>query len=232
MEQLVTMKNAREEQHPDDPSQKVIHFINGIDQIGAFTLLDDSMLHLIATIELGGSAFNWYYNNKALLNSWSSLKANLKERFKPSLSTAKTQLKERQQQPGESLLTYYGDVIDLCKQDGVCAELKIHIKRYMKTLDDDPSLAQFLKIACDEEELQKEFFYSLSSNATATQPYFAHLTATTSPTITHTNHYSNKSRSSTSQSSRPTPKPTFFSGITFIVFRNLLQFLFYCCALL
>jgi len=202
-----------------DPTQKVTHFINAIEQLGTFTSLNDSMLHAVATLKLGGSAFNWYDNNKESLNSWFSLKTSLLERFKPSLSAAKTQLKERHQQPGESLLGYYDDVIDLCKQvdsamplhmivdylqDGVRDELKIHVKRRMKTLPVDPSPAQFLKIARDEEELQKEFSYSSSSNTTATQPYFAHLTAATSAAIAHPDRSNNGSRSTTFQSSRPT----------------------------
>ncbi|CAF2192443.1 unnamed protein product [Rotaria magnacalcarata] len=38
------------------------------------------------------------------------------ERFKPSMSAAKTQLKERTQQSSEPLLAYYDDIIDLSKQ--------------------------------------------------------------------------------------------------------------------
>ncbi|CAF1228276.1 unnamed protein product [Adineta steineri] len=198
------------------PTNNPQEFLNSLELVEVSDFITD-VLARDSYLDLVARHLIWYDNNKALLNLWTSLKANLFERFKPLLSTAKTQLKERQQQPGESFLTYYDDVIDLCKQvdsdmslhmiidylqDGVCAELKIHIKRCMKKLDDDPSPAQFLKIARDEEELQKEFSYSSSSNATATQPYFAHLIATTSPTITHTNHSNNGSRSSTSQSSR------------------------------
>jgi hypothetical protein len=145
-----------------DPSQKVTQFINAIEQIGTFTELNDSMLHSLATIKLGGAAFNWYDNNKETLTSWSSLKTHLLERFKPSLSAVKTQLKERKQQSGETLLAYYDDVIDLCKQvdsemplhmivdylqDGLREELKIQVKCHMKTLNIELTPAIFLKIA-------------------------------------------------------------------------------------
>jgi hypothetical protein len=145
-----------------DPSQKVTQFINAIEQIGTFTELNDSMLHSLATIKLDGAAFNWYDNNKESLTSWSSLKTHLLERFKPSLSAVKTQLKERKQQSGETLLAYYDDVIDLCKQvdsemplhmivdylqDGLREELKIQVKCHMKTLNIELTPAIFLKIA-------------------------------------------------------------------------------------
>ncbi|CAF1539454.1 unnamed protein product [Adineta ricciae] len=178
-----------------DPSQKVVHFINSIEQLRTFTPLTDAMLHAVATLKLGGSAFSWYENNRDSLNSWSSLKAHLLERFKPSLSTAKTRLKERRQQPGDSLLVYYDDIIDPCQQvdhsmphhmiidylqDGLRDELKIHVKRRMRTFTEPPSPAQFLKIARDEEELQQEVLYSQTSVINTTQAYFAPVSAVTS----------------------------------------------------
>ncbi|CAF4379964.1 unnamed protein product, partial [Rotaria magnacalcarata] len=94
---------------------------------------------------------------------------DLLDRFKQSRSTLKTQLKERkQQQPGETLIAYYDDILDLCKQvdnniplhmtvdylqDGLRHELKIHVKRQLKALNDEPTPTMFSKIACDEEEL-------------------------------------------------------------------------------
>ncbi|CAF5065632.1 unnamed protein product, partial [Rotaria magnacalcarata] len=96
------------------------------------------------------------------------LKQDLLDRFKQSRSTPKTQLKERKQQPGETLIAYYDDIRDLCKQvdnniplniivdylqDGLRHELKIHIKRQLKALNNEPTPAIFSKIACDEEEL-------------------------------------------------------------------------------
>jgi len=199
-----------------DPTQKVTHFINAIERLRLFSPLDDVMLHAIATIKLGGSASNWYDNNKDSLNSWSLLKTHLLARFKPSLSAAKTQLKDRRQQPGEALSVYYDDIIDLCKQvdedmplhmivdylqDGVRNELKIHIKRHMKTLTGAPSPARFLAIARDEEELQQEILHSQSSTISAAQPYFAHISAATSASNTRTNH-SNTGSYNAGQSSR------------------------------
>jgi hypothetical protein len=182
-----------------DPSQKVTQFINAIEQIGTFTESNDSMLHTLATIKLGGAAFNWYDNNKGTLNSWSSLKTHLLERFKPSLSAAKTQLKERKQQPGETLLAYYDDVVDLCKQvdsemplhmivdylqDGLREELKIHVKRHMRTLNVELTPAIFLKTARNEEELQQEISSTHQTSIVSSQPYFARLTAATSKPVT------------------------------------------------
>ncbi|CAF0975005.1 unnamed protein product [Rotaria sordida] len=52
-----------------DNIQKVIQLIDAIDQIGTFNKINDSLLHSIATIKLGGSAFNWYDSNKETLRS-------------------------------------------------------------------------------------------------------------------------------------------------------------------
>ncbi|CAF1684163.1 unnamed protein product [Rotaria magnacalcarata] len=96
------------------------------------------------------------------------LKHDLLDRFKRSRSTPKTQLKECKQQPGETLIAYYDDIRDLCKQvdtniplhmivdylqDGLRHELKIHVERQLKALNDEHTPAMFSKIACDEEEL-------------------------------------------------------------------------------
>ncbi|CAF4400592.1 unnamed protein product [Rotaria magnacalcarata] len=124
--------------------------------------------NLECTIKLGEAAFNCYDNNKKTSRSWRELKQHLLDRFKQSRSTPTTQLKERKQQPGETLIAYYDDILDLCKQvdnniplniivdylqDGLRHELKIHIKRQLKALNDEPTPAMFSKIACDEEEL-------------------------------------------------------------------------------
>ena len=200
-----------------DPAQKVTQFVNAVEQIAAFTALDDPMLHSIATIKLGGPAFNWYDNNKTNLNTWTALKSHLLERFKPSLSLAKTQLKERRQLPGESLLTFYDDVIDLCKQvdsdmplhmivdylqDGIRDTLKVHVKRRMRALADAPDPAMFLKIARDEEELQHELSSSQPSIADSPQPYFARLTAATTTSAPHSAHSTPVSRFSNDHSTR------------------------------
>ncbi|CAF3490665.1 unnamed protein product, partial [Rotaria socialis] len=127
-----------------------------------------------------------YDNNKETLRSWRELKQHLLERFKPSLSTAKTQLKERKQQAGETLIAYYDDIIDLCKQvdnnvplhmiadylqDGLRQELKIHAKRQVKALNDEPTPAIFLKISRDEEELQHGISSEQQPSITPPQPY-------------------------------------------------------------
>lgn len=176
-----------------ESDEKVSQFITAIEHIGSFTKLNDSALHALATIKLGGAAFNWYDNNKEGLTTWSSLRTHLLQRFQPSKSIAKTQLKTRTQQPGEALASFYDAIIDLCKQvdtqmplylivdylqDGVRDDLKIHIKRRLRTLDTEITPAVFLKIARDEEELQKEVLSS--SNVTSLpQPYFSTVVAAT-----------------------------------------------------
>lgn len=176
-----------------DYSQKVTQFITAVEQIGAFTRLDSPMLHSIAIIKLGGSSLNWYENNKDSLHDCPSLRKHLLERFKPSSSALKTQLKPRRQQPGETLLAFYDDIIDLCQQvdsnmplhliidflqDGLRDDLRIHINRRLRTLPDPITPPAFLQIARDEEELQKDSFSNIASSS-FTQPYFPQINATT-----------------------------------------------------
>ena len=155
----------------DDSDQKVTQFVDAVDHIGALTDWNDSALHTLTTIKLGGLAFNWYNNNKDTLCTSSVLKTNLLQRFQPSLTVAKTQLKTRRQQSGETLSTFYDDIIELCKQvdknmpiymvvdylqDGVRDDSKLNVKRRMAISSDEPTPALFLKIARIEEELQQE----------------------------------------------------------------------------
>ena len=214
-----------------DPTQKVTQFIDAVEHIGHFTALDDSLLHSIATIKLGGAAFNWYDNNKDTLQTWAHLKAHLLQRFKPSLSVAKMKLKNRQQQPDESLMTYYDDVIDLCKQvddkmplhmivdylqDGIRADLKIHVKRQMKLANDVLSPAVFLKIARDEEELQHETSYTQSPSNAPHNSYFNHFTAAISTSATAPNSFPQQPHSPTQQYtshvSRSSPRQSYRSS--------------------
>ena len=218
-----------------DPNQKVTQFINAVEHISSFAELNESMLHSIAIIKLGGSPFSWYDNNKEDLKSWQDLKQYLLERFKPSLSATKTRLKERKQQPGESLNAYYDDIIDLCKQidpnmplhtivdylqDGIRHNLKIHVKRRLKTLNDEPSPVIFLKIARNEKELLNEILSETPQSIIPPHPQFAHITAITQkqqmssghslhsqiPKSTHSNDYThilNRSRTYHARSTQP-----------------------------
>ncbi|CAF1684887.1 unnamed protein product, partial [Rotaria magnacalcarata] len=136
------------------------------------------------TIKLGEAAFNCYDNNKETSRSWRELKQHLLDRFKQSRSTPKTQLKERKQQPGETLIAYYDDIRDLCKQvnnniplniivdylqDGLRHELRIHIKRQLKTLNGEPTPAIFRKLLMTRKNcisLLPLVYYSLQSRST------------------------------------------------------------------
>ena len=192
-----------------DPDQKVTQFVDAVEHIGTFTEWTDPALHTLATIELGGLAFNWYNNNKDTLRTWPLLKANLLDRFQPSISVTKTRLKTRRQQPDESLSAFYEDIIELCKQvdkdmpiymivdylqDGVRDDLKVHIKRRMATMPDAPSPALFLKIARAEDELQKDVSAALPPSLFS-QPYFGHVAVATNPSMAVPHHYHTPSTS-------------------------------------
>lgn len=176
-------------------SQKVIQFIRALENLHTFTQLDSSTLYSIAVMKLDGPALNWYQSNRAALTDWPSLRTHLLEHYQPSSSDLKTQLKVRRQQPGEPLLTFYDDVIDLCQQidpdmplhliidflqDGVRDDLKIHIKRRLKMLSGPITPSVFFQIARDEEELLKETFNTMASSS-FTQPYFPQVNAVTRP---------------------------------------------------
>jgi hypothetical protein len=184
-----------------EPDQKVTQFIDAVDHIGIFAEWDDAKLHTLAIIKFGGVALNWYNNNKDVLRTWSILKTHLVERFQPSRSYMKTQLKTRHQQPGESLSTFHDDIVELCKQvdkdmppymivdylqDGVRDDLKIHIKRRMASITEVVTPATFLKIARTEEELQNETSFTPTSSSHS-QPYFAPVAVATRSPITTNN---------------------------------------------
>lgn len=151
---------------------KAVQFINNIERIGRMIKANDEILHCMCISKLDGEAKRWYENNTSLIE-WETLKSSLLDRFTSSDSTSRTfeQLKQRKQQPNESITSYYDDVIKLCHdydpgmsqkliiswlENGINESLKIPIKRQMKTFIETARTTQaFLKIAKDEEELQE-----------------------------------------------------------------------------
>lgn len=174
-------------------SQKVTQFIRALENLNTFTQLDSSILYSIAVMKLDGPALNWFQSNRTNLSDWPSLRTHLLEHFQPSTSALKAQLKVRRQQPGEPLLTFYADVTDLCQQidpdmplhmiidyleDGVRDDLKVHIKRRLKTVSGPITPSLFFQIARDEEELLKDTFHPVASSL-FTPPYFPHVNIAT-----------------------------------------------------
>ena len=94
------------------------------------------------------------------------------------MSAAKTQLKERKQVSGETLLAYYDMIVDYLKH-GIRNKLKLHVKRRLKMLNDELTPALFLKIARDEEKLQNEVSSETQRSVIPLQPYFFHITTAT-----------------------------------------------------
>ena len=202
-----------------DPDQKVTQFVDAVEHIGTFTEWTEPALHTLATIKLGGLAFNWYNNNRNTLRTWPFLKANLLERFQPSISVTTTGLKTRRQQPDESLSTFYDDIIELCKQvdkdmpthmivdylqDGVRDDLKVHIKRRMATIPDALSPALFLKITRAEDELQKDVA-AAPPPSLFSQPYFGHVAVATNTSTAVSPHY----HAPATSTSTPAPRAPF-----------------------
>jgi hypothetical protein len=176
-----------------ESEQNVAQFIDTIEHIGSFTAWGPTELYTLTTIKLGGLAFNWYNNNKDSLLNWQLLKAQLLARFQPSLSLTKTRLKNRRQQPGESLSNFYDANIELCQQidrqmpmymiidylvDGVRDNLRIHVKRRLASTTAPLNASLFLSIARAEEELQNDLSL-LPPPSSFSQPYFEQVAATT-----------------------------------------------------
>ncbi|CAF4413388.1 unnamed protein product [Rotaria sp. Silwood2] len=174
---------------------KILQFINNIERIGRMIDANDGILQCMCTAKLDGEAKRWYENNMSL-TQWDSLKSALLERFTTSRSSSKIfeQLKERKQKPDETITSYYDTIITLCQEydssmsqkmmiswleNGIKDSLKIQIKRQMKLLPEATRTTQaFLKIAKDEQELQKE--NPPESEPTPTyMPYFANTVSTT-----------------------------------------------------
>ncbi|CAF5040946.1 unnamed protein product, partial [Rotaria magnacalcarata] len=57
-------------------------------------------------------------------------------------------------------------------QDSLRHELKIHVKRQLKALNDEPTPTIFLKFARDEEELQHEISSEQQPHIIPPQPYW------------------------------------------------------------
>ena len=176
---------------------KTIQFINNIERIGRMIKTNDDILHCMCISKLDGEAKRWYENNTSFAE-WKTLKLELVERFTISDSISRTfeQLKQRKQQPNESITSYYEDIIKLCHEydsamsqrlmiswleNGINESLKIPVKRHMKTLAESVRTTQaFLKIAKDEEELQE----SASTKPESTPSFVPYFTNTVSTTLT------------------------------------------------
>ena len=176
---------------------KTAQFINNIERIGRMIKANDDILHCMCISKLDGEAKRWYENNTSL-TEWRTMKSALVDRFTSSDLTARTfeQLKQRKQQPNESITSYYDDMIKLCHEygsemsqrmmiswleNGINESLKIPVKRQMKTLPESARTTKaFLKIAKDEEELQE----STSTKPDSTSSYVPYFTNTVSTTLT------------------------------------------------
>ncbi|CAF3909759.1 unnamed protein product, partial [Rotaria sordida] len=84
---------------------------------------------------------------------------------------------------------------------GIRNDLKIHVKRRLKTLNDEPTPAIFLRIARDEEELLNEIPSETQQSIIPPHPYFAPVTTVTQK---QQNNSGNSLHSQTPQNTRTT----------------------------
>ena len=161
------------EKFTGDETRKVSKFINSIERIGRMIEANGEILYHMCTAKLVGEARSWYEDNLPLAE-WSDLKTALVARFEPTLSSSKIfeQLQERKQQSDETVTSYHDAVIKLCREydpsmsqkmmvswleNGIQSSIKTQIKRQMKLLSESARTTQaFLKIAKDEQELQRD----------------------------------------------------------------------------
>ncbi|CAF3989661.1 unnamed protein product, partial [Rotaria sordida] len=175
--------------------QKAVQFINNIERIGKMIDANNNILYCMCTAKLDGEAKRWYENNMALTQC-ENLKSAFLERFTTADASSRIfeQLKERKQKPDEIVTSYYDAIIKLGHEydtnmsekmmiswleNGIKDSLKIQIKRQMKSLPESARTTQtFLKIAKDEQELQKENIHEPEPTS-AYMPYFTNTVSTT-----------------------------------------------------
>ena len=175
--------------------QKALQFISNIERIGKMIDANNDILYCMCTAKLDGEAKRWFENNMTL-TQWENLKSAFLERFTTSDSSSRIfeQLKERKQKSDETVTSYYDAIIKLCHEydtnmsqkmmiswleNGIKDSLKTQIKRQMKSLPESARTTQaFLKIAKDEQELQKENVHEPELTS-AHMPYFTNTVSTT-----------------------------------------------------
>jgi hypothetical protein len=205
-------------------TKKISQFINNIERIGRMIGANEEILYSMCTAKLDGEAQRWYEDNSSS-TGWNDLKRALVERFSPIDSSSQIfeKLKERKQQPEESVTSYYDAVIQLCREydptmsqklmiswleNGIKDSLKIEIKRQLRSLSEtDKTTQAFLKIAKAEQELQQENLAEPESTPFY-MPYIKNTVSTTLQSTHDRPHNSPLMRPTDSHSKDPFFRPT------------------------
>jgi len=144
-------------------SEDVIHWLKHVEEVFDRALIQPSNRYLAIQSYLADAALKWFRFNKSNIPDWSSFKIAIVKAYQPSIHQALIKMEQRHQLPGETIMEYYYDKINLCAQadPNMNASMIIHyltkglndsllphvIRRHPATPND------FLTIAQDEEKI-------------------------------------------------------------------------------
>ncbi|CAF2095189.1 unnamed protein product [Rotaria magnacalcarata] len=143
-------------------SEDITHWLKHIEEVFDRALIQSSNKYLAIQSYLTDAALKWFRFNKQNMPDWSSFKIAIVQAYQPSIHQALLKMEQRTQLPGESVMEYYYDKLNLCVQadanmsssmiihyltKGLHASLVAHvIRRHPATTN------EFLNIAQDEEK--------------------------------------------------------------------------------
>ena len=187
---LAKARKARFDDLPNfsgHPPEDVGRFLKSIKNITKATDESDNLKVLeIVRGKLTQSAGIWFDNNESTFTKWSDFETAFRNRYFPTTLPHQNfhKLKQRKQQPDETLTSYFDDVVKLCREINLNMSEKIIIHSLMSGLNPDfikelsrhessmNTLSEFLKHAKIEEDLYDTFEKSRHLSLHSQQPYF------------------------------------------------------------
>ena len=187
---LAKARKARFDDLPNfsgHPSEDVERFLKSIKNITKANDESDNpeVLEIIRG-KLTQSAGIWFDNNESTFTKWSDFETAFRNRYFPTTLNHQNfdKLKQRKQQPDETVTSYFDDVVKLCRDIDPDMSEKIIIHHLMSGLNPDfkkelsrressmNTLSEFLKHAKIEEDLYDTFEKSRNLSLHSQQPYF------------------------------------------------------------
>lgn len=169
------------------PSEDVERFLKSIKNITKAT--DESSNHELLEIvrgKLSQSAGLWFDNHESSFHRWSDFENAFRDRYFSTtiVYTKFDKLKQRKQSNDETIVSYFDDVINLCREidanmseriiiqyliSGLHPRLKREVSRHESSMKKP---ADFLARAKLEQDLHDTFDKSCDDPPTSTAPYF------------------------------------------------------------
>lgn len=196
---LAKARKARFDDLPNfsgHPSEDVERFLKSIKNITKAN--DESNNHEILEIvrgKLTQAAGLWFDNNEFSFQRWSEFETAFRNRYFSSTMIHRKfdKLKQRKQLSDETVVSYYDDVVNLCREidprmsekmmiqhliSGLDPNFKKEISRHESSMD---TLQEFLKYAKIEQDLYNTFESHQHSSIESNKPYFAYNHSTAPP---------------------------------------------------